>query len=237
MQRNFKIALGVICVLAAAGVIWKVTQPDPSANPIMSAGEAAIAVLPISSLNSLEPLPEGWTHRSFWRIPAMELALVETAGVQAMRCKTNASASILMRSTHISLVDYPLLEWDWLVEKPIESAIDEATEEGDDHPIRLLLQVVDEAGERHVFEIIWSNKKYAPGDYKYIHDFPHYVANGLAENVGNWQHQQLDLLAIYGEISGQSDSPTLKSIGLFCDSDNTGASSIAYLSDVVLRQK
>ena len=82
-------------------------------------------------------------------------------------------------------------------------------------------------------EIIWSNKKYAPGDYKIIGDFHHYVANGLNENIGKWHSQTVDLRQIYSDIGG-TGTPTLQVLGFFCDSDNTGAQSEGFFRDVRL---
>lgn len=116
---------------------------------------------------------------------------------------------------------------------PIDSDTDEATREDDDHPIRLFLTFSNENGDSSAMEIIWSNKIYAPGDYKIIGDFYHYVANGLYSNVGNWFDQTVDLRQLYSDIGG-TGIPTLETLGFFCDSDNTATKSEGMFSDVVL---
>ena len=178
-------------------------------------------------------LPEGWLHRTFFRVPPTEYDLTESDGSTALRCRTRGSASILARDTRIALADLPILSWRWKVTQPIESDLDEATEEGDDHPLRFYLRFENEQGETRSAEVIWSNRKFAPGEYKIIGSFYHYVANGRAENVGRWHDQRLDLRMLYSDIGG-TGTPTLTALGFFCDSDNTGGRSDGLIADIIL---
>jgi len=216
-----------------AYIVYGYFNPPPESNPIVAEeGAARVTVLPWRSVGNFEDPNLGWTHRQFWMIQPMSLSIGELSGKQALKCETNNTASILSRTTDIEVGDFPVLSWDWLIEFPISSTIDEATEDGDDHPARLLLKMEDREGGEYAFEIIWSNQKYEPGDYKYIGDFAHYVANGLDENTGVWQHQEVNLMEVYRDVFGRNDYPILKSIGVFCDSDNTGSRSVAYFTDV-----
>jgi len=228
------IAIALIAV-AAAG--WYLTRPDPDTAPVTAGTGTTITVLDFSNLTSTDKLPEGWQHHRFWFTPAMKLSLVKQQGKKALRCETNGGGSILARNTDIDLTIFPVLEWSWFIEDPIKSDIDERTKEGDDHPARLLMGFMDEAGQEHEAEIIWSNRHFKPGDYKYIGGFAHYVANGRDENIGRWQQQSVDLLDIYRASTGLQDNPRLKTIAIFCDSDNTGGHSVAYFSDVVMRKR
>lgn len=164
----------------------------------------------------------------------MSLKQVIKGESQALRCETDASGSIFGRFTDINLGDYPSIAWTWLIEKPIESTLDERTVEGDDHPARLFIAFDDTEGARHFVEIIWSNKLFKPGEYKYIRDFPHYVANGGNSNVGEWHEEKVDLLGIYRTTTKRTDTPRVKFISIFCDSDDTKTSSIAYFGKVWL---
>ena len=213
-------------------------NPPAESNPIVAEeGADSVVVLPWQTVGNYEEPNLGWVHTQFWMVQPMRLSHSEVRGRQALKCETNSTASILSRATDIEVGDYPILVWDWLIDFPISSSFDEGTEAGDDHPARLLLNLEDRQGGTYAFEIIWSNQKYKPGDYKYIGDFAHYVANGLDENTGQWQHQELDLIEIYREIYGRDDFPILKSIGIFCDSDNTGARSVAYFTDVAMQSR
>ncbi len=233
-SRRFRLAIVLVAIAAGA---WTWTRPDPDAAPVVAGGGNTVTVLDFTNLTSLDPLPEGWRHQIFWFTPPMELSLVTQQGKKALRCEANAGGSILARNTDIDLATFPLLEWSWFIEDPITSDIDERNKEGDDHPARLFLGFMDEAGQAHHAEIIWSNKLFAPGDYKYIGNFAHYVANGRDENTGKWQAQSVDLLDIYRTASGLHDKPRLKTIAIFCDSDNTGGHSVAYFTNVVMRKR
>lgn len=225
-----KLLLGVIAIAIAGVIYWK-TRPSPfNTNDPLIAGSGAVELL--ADLNTQELSP-GWVHRKFLTVSPADYQTVEEDGVSALRCVTDNSGSILARDTSIPLSTHPILSWRWKVTEPIDSDIDEATKDGDDHPIRFFLVFSNENKDRRAMEIIWSNKKYIPGDYKIIGNFYHYVANGLEENTGKWFDQQVDLRKIYSDIGG-TGTPTLETIGFFCDSDNTGTSSDGMFSRVVL---
>jgi hypothetical protein len=74
------------------------------------------------------------------------------------------------------------------------------------------------------------------GDYKYINEFPHYVANGGSENVGRWHRESADLMRIYREIWDDPADVRLVEVAIFCDSDETASRSVAYFADVRLER-
>ena len=209
---------------------------DDNENPVRASGGDDVTIMDFSKPLSLDPPPSGWQHRTFWTRPAMQLDLAQKDGVDALRCETDGGGSIFGRNTDVAIADFPVLAWAWYVEVPIESDVDERTSEGDDHPIRLFIRFQDEDAEEHAVEIIWSNKLFSPGDYKYIGDFPHYVANGHDENIGRWYREQVNLLEIYKDTTKRNDQPKVKFIAVFCDSDDTGGRSVAYISDVRLQK-
>ena len=235
MQSWAKTAAIAAAIAVIGGAAWKYTHPSPESNPIRAVDDRRVTVLPFSEVDNMIDLPLGWVHDQFWMIQPMQLAFSEKDGRFTARCETNSSGSILRRTTDIEVGDYPILDWEWLIEFPVSSPIDESTAEGDDHPARLLLLLEDRQGGEYSFEIIWSNRKYEPGDYKVIDGMAHYVANGLDENTRVWQHEEVDLMQIYRDTTGRSDFPLLKSIGILCDSDNTGTRGIAYFSEVEMR--
>jgi len=225
-------------LVAVIGVVaWVYTHPSAESNPIRAENDTSVTVLPFSSLTTIDDLPLGWEHQLFWMQQPMQVVFTERDGRPAARCETNSSASILTRSTDVEVGDYPILTWDWLIEFPISSNYDESTVQGDDHPARLLLRLEDRQGGTYGFEIIWSNTRYEPGDYFSIGETAHYVANGLDENTKVWQSQEVNLMQIYRDLTGRDDYPLLKSIGIFCDSDDTGTRSIAYFSDVEMKAR
>ena len=231
-------ALFGLCIVAALAAIvafaaWPARPPQFRA----AHGFDPVTVLDFSRPFELDPPPRDWRHRKFLLTRAMRMDFAVHQDVAALRCETQGSGSILGRFTDLDLTSRPLLDWSWFVEVPIASNRDERTREGDDHPVRLFVEFADSQNGRHTAEIIWANKLFKPGDYKYIGSFPHYVADGGDANIGQWRDEKVDLLAMYKAISKRSDTPHLRFLGIFCDSDNTGSRSIAYTSSVRLSGK
>ena len=119
----------------------------------------------------MDPLPEGWRHRTFFRTDPMEISFVSKEGRPSIRLATHNSGSMLYRFTDLPIDQYPVLSWDWYVEQPIESEADETTKAGDDHPARLYLKFRSPNGDPHAMEIIWGNRKLRAGDWKYLRGF------------------------------------------------------------------
>ncbi len=200
-------------------------------NVLTPNGTPEITVMDFGDPLSLDPLPEGWFHRTFfWHAP-MDIDFEEKEGVNAIRLETSDSASMLIRHVQIDLQTYPMLSWQWYVEKPISSSLDESTREGDDHPARFFITFEGTDGTSGAKEIIWGNLLEA-GAYKFIGEFPHYVARGGNENTGLWHMETVDLASIYQHIWPDESPGVVTNLALFCDSDNTNSSSIAFFANV-----
>ncbi len=195
-------------------------------------GSASFAVMDFSAPFPLDPPPDGWYHREFLTRKSVDLSFATVEGVHALRVATDDSASMLFRHVDIPLDEYPILSWRWYIERGIESDADERTVEGDDHPARLYLAFEAADGEARTLEIIWGNTRLRAGDYKHVGGFPHYVANGGAENIGRWHAESVDLRPIYTELWGDPSGARLLDVAIFCDSDETDGSSLAYFADV-----
>jgi len=219
---------------------WLAVSPgcsDVPENPVTAkAGADEVMIMDMDKPVSEKDLPKGWYHRKFWFRPPMQVSFVTKDNVKALRCATSAGGSIFGRFTDVDLGAYPRLSWRWFVEVPISSGLDERTKAGDDHPARLLVEFSDASATSHFMEIIWSNGALKRGEYKYIDDFPHYVARGGNENVGHWIEEEIDLLEIYHFVSKRDDSPHVKRVAIFCDSDDTGGKSVAYFGNIVLKK-
>lgn len=226
--------LGLPCLLS---FLFMAACSEEASDPLTTTGIEDLTVMDFTQDFSFDPLPPGWIHRTFWTRSAMQLSQTEKDGKRALRCETDGGGSIFGRATAVPLDSHPTLAWDWYVEVPIDSDLDERTHEGDDHPARFFIKFRDSDGGDHAIEIIWSNKTYKPGDYKIIGDFHHYVANGLDENIGQWWHEEVDLRAIYQKATGRTDKASTTQIAIFCDSDETDTRSVAYFTNVVLTNR
>lgn len=205
-------------------------------NVLMPDGSPSYPVMDFREPLPLDPVPAGWHHRTFFRHPPMDISFVTKDGFPAIRMSTKDSASMLFRYVDIQLDQYPVLRWNWLIEQPIVSDVDEMTVEGDDHPVRLYLGFESAEGDSHAMEIIWGNRALRRGDWKHLKffgkSFPHYVANGGAENAGRWHRERVVLTELYSKLWGDPAGSRLVEVALFCDTDDTGAESTAYVSDV-----
>ena len=203
-------------------------------NVLIPDGSSSFSIMDFSKPFSLNPLAEGWYHRTFWFVSPMDILFVTKDGYPSIRLSTDNSASMLFRDVDINLDQYPGLSWDWMVEKGVKSEKSELTEEGDDHPARLFLSFEASNGEKHRMELIWGNREVKRGDWKYIKgsSFPHYVVNAGDENIGKWFHENVDLTDLYKKLWGVEPGVRLTDIALFCDTDATGGQSVAYFSDI-----
>jgi len=202
---------------------------------VVTGGQPEVTVMDFSTPFSLDPLPAGWYHRTFWTRGPMQTAFAVKDGVPALRFETRSTASMLFRHVDLDLADYQFLIWRWYIEEPIDSPLDERTREGDDHPARLFLVFRTATGQDRRMEIIWGNKLKA-GDYKYIGGFPHYVADGSNENIRQWRSEEVDLREVYRHIWPDGAPAHLIDIAIFCDSDETHGHTVSYFADVKLRR-
>lgn len=222
--------------LGGAGFMAYSVLSDPftSGKPLMGAADGAPQITLVDENFQMDPLSDGWAHRTFLGTPPTRYSVETIDDRHVVRCETHNAGSILARHTRIDLSAYPIMSWSWKIERPIENSLDEESEEGDDHPARFFLKFEEDDGKKRGAEIIWSNKKYAPGEFKIIGNFYHYVANGLPENAGTWYDQRVNLMQLYKDIGGRAAAPKLTVLGFFCDSDNAGGDSLAYFAKVTL---
>ena len=167
----------------------------------------------------------------------MDISFETKEGVRAIRLATHDTASMLFRHIEVELSVYPVLSWQWYIEKGIDSEVDELTRAGDDHPARFFIVFEAPNGETHPIEIIWGNRSLHAGDYKVIGSFPHYVANGGRENIGRWHQEAVDLTEIYETLWGDPVGARMIDIAIFCDSDETGDETLAYVADVRVQRR
>lgn len=238
-RRIALLSLSVAGIIGAAFIGYKAFKPDPfdTRAPLLVENATDGRIPLVGDSLAIDNLPAGWAHRTFWNVTPTDYSLVEIEGRRAVHCTTDNSGSILARDTSISLADYPILKWEWKIDKPLISEIDEETSAGDDHPARFFVRFKNAEDKSFAAEIIWSNKRFKPGDYKIIGEFHHLVVNGLAENVGVWHPQSVDLKTLYHKLSNDTGPATLTVLGFFCDSDNTGGSTSAYFTDVHLEPR
>ena len=222
-------------ILALAGTL--VACGDTRESVLVPDDSPSFAIMSFTEPLPLDPLPDGWYHRRFWRHGPMDISFETKEGVRAIRLATHDTASMLFRHIEVELSVYPVLSWQWYIEKGIDSEVDELTRAGDDHPARFFIVFEAPNGETHPIEIIWGNRSLHAGDYKVIGSFPHYVANGGRENIGRWHQEAVDLTEIYETLWGDPVGARMIDIAIFCDSDETGDETLAYVADVRVQRR
>jgi hypothetical protein len=225
--------LGVLVVLSAA-LFW-ISGGGPR-NPLVANGEPVLTVMGFAEPVETDPPAAGWFHSTFWSVPPMTISQETVEFIPALRLETHGSGSIFGRYTDIAIRDYPRLAWSWRVATMIDPKFDESTAAGDDHAARLFLRFLDSEENERNMEIIWSNGAYAPGEYKMIDGFAHYVAHSGADDLNAWVFEEVDLMELYRHVSGRDDDPRLVMVAIFCDSDDTGTETLSYFGDITLRR-
>ena len=66
-------------------------------NVVTGDGQPEVTVMDFSAPFSLDPLPAGWYHRTFWTRGPMQTAFAVKDGVPALRFETRSTASMLFR--------------------------------------------------------------------------------------------------------------------------------------------
>ena len=232
--------VGILAIVAA--IAFGINRSRESAlkqrgEPLLAvAGARQIALIDPATPIQFDPPGAGWFHHTFVLRRPMEVSQMEMIGKPALRCATDAGGSIFGRYTDIAIRELPMLHWSWLVERPIRSPLDERTMAGDDHAARLFLRFTDADDRDHAAEIIWSNRYFQPGDYKIILGFPHLIAQSGEQELGRWVSEEVDLRELFKTVSGREDDGRLTLMALFCDSDETLTSSIAYFGKIELRK-
>lgn len=237
IRTTAALGIAVVVVASACGLRMVRSNPFDTGVPLLADATGGERIELLEPALSIDPLSPGWATRTFLGVAPTDYSIVEVDGGEALRCTTHDSGSILARDTAIALRDYPTLARDWMIVRPIASELDEATPAGDDHPARFFVRFGAADGEPFAAEIIWSDRKYEPGQYKLIDGFHHYVANGRDENAGVWHAQTVDLERLYRGVSGRTDAATLRVLGFFRDSDDTGSSGEAYFRHVALARR
>jgi len=230
--------LAVVLLALGAGSVWYALYgrgAGPRVNVLLTHGENTVTVMDFSRPFALDPPPPGWYHRKFLTREPMAMSFQIKEGGPALRLATDASASLLFRHVDIELTRYPILAWRWYIEQPIVSSVDERTRAGDDSPARLFITLETAGGQNRSMEVIWGNQL-KRGAYKFIDEFPHYVADGGNQHIRRWRRETLDLKRIYEKLWRGAAPARVVEIALFCDSDETKTRSVAYFADLEMKR-
>ncbi|MFO1396889.1 MAG: DUF3047 domain-containing protein [Burkholderiales bacterium] len=226
---------------------------------VASACVAAAPVLlaPFSSGTPGATLPAGWSPLTFPSIARhTRYTLVrDEAGTVVVEAVAQDSASGLVHKLDVPAAERPRLAWRWKADGPVATG-DVTRREGDDYVTRVYVTF------RYSPERLspWQRLRYAAlrvvyGEYpphaglNYVWDaraprgtvVPNaytdrvrmIVVESGAANAGRWLHYERDIVADYRAAFGE-EPPPVSGVAIMTDTDNTGATVIAYYGDVAL---
>jgi hypothetical protein len=159
---------------------------------------------------------------------------VQLDGETVLQAITRNTASALYHKVDIDLTATPYLNWRWRVENtyPIEN---QQIKSGDDYPARIY--VVFKLGifpwQTRALNYVWSNTAsqlpYWPNPFT---DKAIMIPlRTPADQLGQWRSERVNVAADYYRIFGERIT-TLQGVALMSDSDNTGASAVAYYGNI-----
>jgi hypothetical protein len=125
MQKSFLLVASSALTLSCQSFGPRVSVLKQPQAPI------SFVVMDFNSLKENKPVPEGWYNYKFWFTEETKYSpMHSTDTTNAIACRTHGSASMLLRQVDISLIDFPLLEWRWMVKASDIATKDEMTEHG-----------------------------------------------------------------------------------------------------------
>lgn len=168
-----------------------------------------------------------------------------------LKAVSNASASALINKREFNVYEYPKAKWRWKISNVYKKA-EPGTKSGDDYPIRIyILFKYDPERLSFVERIKYEVAKIMYGEYppdstlNYVWasrmDSPDIMTSPYTDRAklialekgparrGEWVEESVDILADYRKSFG-SDPPSTCVIAIMNDSDNTGESSVSYVS-------
>lgn len=179
-------------------------------------------------------------------------------GETVIKAISNNSISSVNVDLRAKAQDFPIIEWEWMVNSVLEDG-DITKKDGDDYAARIYITFdypVSELGfgdkikyrfyktftsfdvPTRAINYIWANK----AEVGSIHPNPYtdwvqvIAVESGNEHAGTWRREQRNILEDYRKIFGE-DPPEITSIQIMTDSDNTNGTAEAYYGKIILRKE
>ncbi len=193
----------------------------------------------------------GWETLTFPKIKTHSTyTLVPEGSKFVLKAESHASASAIVYRRTFNIYENPRLRWRWKVEQfsdrgnPKEKA-------GDDYPLRVYVIFQYDPAQASLGErLLYNATKTIYGKYP-PHSSLNYVWTGASiperfivspytdkaymvilekgrQRVGRWVEESVNVLDDYRQAFGKEPPPTAE-LAVMSDTDNTGASAVAYL--------
>ncbi len=216
------------------------------------------AIAPFSTA-AVGEVPAAWKFASLPNKQPTKYAIVDLAGVRALKVEADDSYGNLVHGLHVQLGERSSLSWRWRVDTLVEGA-DIKTRGGDDSPAKLcVFFAFDKArlplGERTKLAIaasttgqdlptetlcyVWDNK--LPVDTGLANAFTqrvrYIVLQSGSAKLAQWLTQRRNLFADYLRVfadEAEGKVPEVVGVAVSADADNTHGHGLAYFGDVTL---
>ena len=167
-----------------------------------------------------------------------------------LKAESNASASGIVYKKEFNVYEYPKVRWRWKVSNVYDKG-DARKKSGDDYPIRIYImfkydpetasfgkmvkygvakKLYGEYPPDSSLNYIWANRtqKERVIANTYTSQAMMILLQSGSWNTGKWIEQEVDVLEDYRKAFGE-DPPSVASIAVMNDSDNTKESSVSYV--------
>jgi len=167
-----------------------------------------------------------------------EYRIVEDAGQRVLHAHSKGAASGLAYSIEYEPSDYPILSWRWKIDGALKKG-DSRTKSGDDYAARVYVIFPHWFFPKtKTLNYIWANRlpKESVQANAYTSNAMMLAVESGDENAGQWIAVRRDIVADYRRAFGE-DPPSVGSIAVMTDTDNTGETATAWYDDFIISAK
>ncbi len=192
-----------------------------------------------------------WKPFHFTKIKEHTIYSVEEdVGIAYLKAESNSSASGMIFKKEIRIFEYPKIRWRWKISNVFKKG-DAKEKSGDDYPIRVYVifkydpanasfgqrlkygaakSIYGEYPPHSSLNYIWANKSHEMQilSNTYASEAKMIILQAGEVNAGKWIEQEVDIIDDYHKAFGE-DPPSIASLAIMNDSDNTGESAVSYI--------
>lgn len=178
----------------------------------------------------------GWSEKSFQG--TTEYRIVEEEGQKVLFARSENSASGLVFETDYDPQNFPVLSWRWKISE-IVSKGDSRSKSGDDYAARIYVIFPHWFFPKtKTLNYIWGNQLPKDSFQRNV-----YTSNAVmiavesgSAKTGEWIAVQRNLIDDYRMAFGE-EPPKVGAIAIMTDTDNTGATAVAWYGDIKALRK
>ena len=174
----------------------------------------------------------------------------EDGGIAYLKAESNSSASGMIFKKEIRVFEYPKIRWRWKISNVFKKG-DAKVKAGDDYPARVYIifkydpanasfgqrlrygtakSIYGEYPPHSSLNYIWANKNHEDRilTNTYASEAKMIILQAGEVNAGKWIEQEVNIIEDYQKAFGE-DPPSIASLAIMNDSDNTGESAVSYI--------